>query len=100
MHEEAYRSAGKPSTAAPSCRSLGCNDLRLLSGGLIRHVGVVESVLRGVTLRTEPLRDAVEIKIDHRRREQCQHLADQQAADHGVSERLAKFRASAMAQHQ
>ena len=46
------------------------------------------------------VRELVEIEIDHRRREQGQRLADEQAADHRVAERLADFRAGACAQHQ
>src|SRR3984893_18540953 len=42
----------------------------------------------------------VEIEIHHRRIEQCQRLADDQAADHRIAERLADFRAGAGAEHQ
>ena len=44
--------------------------------------------------------DAVERQIDHRRREQRQHLAHQQAADDADAERMAQFRARAGAEHQ
>src|SRR6266850_7432986 len=46
------------------------------------------------------VRKPVEIEIDHRCREQRQRLADDQAADHGVTERLADFRSGPGAEHQ
>ena len=39
-------------------------------------------------------------EIDHRRREQRQHLADEQAADDGDAERMAQLGAGAGAEHQ
>ena len=48
----------------------------------------------------EPFRKPIEIEIHHRRRKQCQRLADEEAADHGIAERLADLRAGAGAQHQ
>src|SRR5580700_10158412 len=37
-------------------------------------------------LAAQPGLEAIEIEIDHRRREQCQELAQRQAADHGIAE--------------
>src|SRR5580704_1395136 len=51
-------------------------------------------------LAAQPGLEAIEIEIDHRRREQCQELAQRQAADHGVAERMAQFRSRAGAEHQ
>src|ERR1700761_5461112 len=45
-------------------------------------------------------RDAVEPLIDHRRREQRQQLAEQQAADDRDAERMTQFGARASAEHQ
>ena len=50
----------------------------------------------GAALAVEPLLEAVEIEIDHRRRVERQHLAERKPADHGVAERLAQFRAGAV----
>ena len=44
--------------------------------------------------------EPVEIDVDHRRGEQRQQLADQQAADDGDAERMAQLRARAAAEHQ
>ena len=44
--------------------------------------------------------DAVERQVDHRRREQGQHLAHQQAADDADAERMAQLRSRAGAEHQ
>ena len=52
---------------------------------------------RGTRQKT---REPVEVDVDYRRREQRQHLADQQAADHRVAERLADLGARAGAEHQ
>ena len=51
-------------------------------------------------LPRQPRSQAVEHQIDHRRGEQRQHLADDQAADDGDAQRPAQFRAGAVAQHQ
>src|ERR1700691_5530496 len=48
----------------------------------------------------DPVRELVEIEIDDRGREQSQRLADEQAADHRVAERLAQLRAGAVTEHQ
>jgi hypothetical protein len=48
----------------------------------------------------EPVLELTEIDIDHRRREQRQGLADDQAADHGVAERLPNLGAGAGSQHE
>ena len=45
-------------------------------------------------------RQAVEIKVDDRRGEQREHLADDQAADNGDAERLAQFGAGSGTEHQ
>jgi hypothetical protein len=42
----------------------------------------------------------IQVQVDHRCREQCQHLAQNQAPDHRVAERLAQLRAGAVAEHQ
>src|SRR6266404_319267 len=41
-----------------------------------------------------------EREIDHRRGEQCEHLADDEAADDGEAERVAQLRAGSRAEHQ
>src|SRR5580704_1438226 len=51
-------------------------------------------------LAAQPGLEAIEIEIDHRRREQGQELAQRQAADHGIAERVAQFRSRAGAEHQ
>src|SRR4051794_19002489 len=75
-------------------------------------LGSLGSLLDGVPLssgsilggRSSPackrVREPVEIEVHHRRREQRQRLADDQAADHRIAERLADFRSGAGAQHQ
>ena len=68
-------------------------------GGLLDRGLRIQMRIRVRIRRTAPsrkrVREPVEIEIDHRRREQRQRLADDQAADHGVAERLADFRAGA-----
>jgi hypothetical protein len=61
---------------------------------------VGKSVLSGTAAALATIRRCSEIEIDHRRREQRQRLADDQAADHGIAERLAQLRAGAGAEHQ
>jgi hypothetical protein len=43
--------------------------------------------------RRNPALQPIEIEIDHRRGEQREQLAQREAADHGVAERLAQLRA-------
>src|SRR5580704_10395608 len=51
-------------------------------------------------LAAQPGLEAIEVKINHRRREQCQELAQRQSADHGVAERVTQFRSRSGAEHQ
>src|SRR6185312_8989241 len=53
---------------------------------------------RMVGFLAEPAADSVEVVVDHRGREQRQHLRDQQAAADRPAERLAELRAGAMAE--
>jgi hypothetical protein len=55
---------------------------------------------RSVPARGQPSLQAVEIKIDDRRGEQGQKLAQCEAANHRIAEWLAKLRARAGPQHQ
>ena len=48
----------------------------------------------------DPARQLVEIEIDDRRGEQRQRLADDEAADHGITERLPDLRAGPRAKHE
>ena len=55
---------------------------------------------RGLGEGGEEVREAIEIDINHRRREQRERLADKQPTDHGVPERLADFGTVAGAEHE
>src|SRR5206468_4171026 len=66
--------------------SLACNDGRLARASSAHAVA------------SKPRVHAVQIEIDDGRGEERQHLAHQQAAHHGVAERLAQLRAGAVAQ--
>src|SRR6266851_5114757 len=48
----------------------------------------------------QQIAEAGHVAVDDRRREQCQQLRYQEAADDCVTERLANFRADAGAEHQ
>src|SRR5215831_17281030 len=56
--------------------------------------------LRARLVAPEPDLHAVEIKINHRRSVERQELAQREAADHGVAERLAQLRARAVAERE
>jgi hypothetical protein len=53
-----------------------------------------------VPAAAQPSLQAIEIKIDHRGRVEGQELAERQAADRGVAERLAQLRAGAGAERE
>ena len=70
-------------------------------GGGEVHVGARRRPSRSGARRPDSrTRQPVEHQIDHRRGEQRQHLADDQAADDRDAERPAQLRAGAGAQHQ
>src|SRR5438445_13135089 len=48
----------------------------------------------------EPDLHAVEIEVDHRRGVERQQLAQREAADHGVAERLAQLRSGAVTERE
>src|SRR3984893_16770088 len=48
----------------------------------------------------QPDRQAIEIEVNHRRREERQDLAHDEAADDGDAERMTEFRAGAGPEHQ
>src|SRR5262249_51928868 len=83
--------------AACALRSAAC-ELRLSPSLRRDHVQplALAFVFRTRLLAPEPDLHAVEIKIDHRRGVEREQLAQRQAADHGVAERLAQLRSRAL----
>src|SRR5882724_5669795 len=55
---------------------------------------------RGVAAPGKACRQTIEPEIDHRRREQREDLAEQEAANDGDAERMPELRSSPGAQHQ
>src|SRR4029077_4448037 len=83
------KNATAPAAASPKVKSV------VATGRRMKGVdGPISARLAGLALPAGPTRqangDAVEPQIDHRRREQRQHLAHQQAADDGDAERVAQ----------
>src|SRR3982074_1076097 len=72
---------------AANVKSLG----GLLDRALLARGSFLIAISRSPPVRKR-VREPVEIEIHHRRCEQRQRLADDQAADHRVAERLADFR--------
>src|SRR6516165_7875500 len=64
------------------------------------HVQPLTLAVRTRLLAPEPDLHAVEIKIDHRRGVERQQLAQREAADHGVAERLAQLRPGAVTERE
>src|SRR5262245_62678078 len=70
---------------------------RMKSPSLRRdHAQPLALALRTRLVATEPDLHAVEIKINDRRGVKRQQLAQREAADHGVAERLAQLRSGAV----
>src|SRR5258708_1341652 len=90
-------SGGKPGKrhCAVNGESLG----GLLDRGLLARGAFLFAISRPPPIRKR-VRKLVEIEIHYRRCEQRERLADDQAADHRVAERLAGFRSRASTQPQ
>src|ERR1700679_2334465 len=65
----------------------------------VRWRCVIGGAAGGAAAPAHGAREPVEIQVDHGRGEQCQQLADQQAADDRYAQRCAQFRAGAGAKH-
>src|SRR6516164_7551920 len=85
-----------PACALPS----GACEPRLLLSFRRDHVQPLAFAFRTRLVAPEPDLDAVEIKIDHRRGVERKQLAQREAADHGVAERLAQLRSGAVAERE
>src|SRR5579883_2284715 len=67
---------------------------------LLRGLDMERLLAINLALAEKPGLQAVEIEIDNRRRIEGEHLAEREAADHRIAERLAQLRACARAKHQ
>ena len=71
------------------------HDPRAADRASLRRCGFGYAGIAAVLSRQTPAQ-LVEVEVDHRRREQGQHLGDEQAADDRPAERLAELRAGAV----
>ena len=95
-----FENARTPAKAMPSVSSVVATG-RLMNGAeMFIRPALVGSERRRRPAAGQPHRQAIEIEVDDRRREQREHLADDQAADDGDAERLAQFGAGAGTEHQ
>src|SRR6185312_9019279 len=92
------KNATAPAAARPRVSSVVATGRRMkgVDGCIASRPGLVRA--RGPSSETNG--EAIEPEIDHGRGEQCQHLADEQAADDGNAERMAQFRTGAGADHE
>ena len=81
------------SSVVATGRRMKGEDRLMGSGHVLLRGGVVGHEHRAP--RAPVPRQAIEVQVDHRRREERQHLAHQQAADHHEAERLAQLGARA-----
>src|ERR1700737_5383392 len=90
--EPVIRGASARSDGTYETLSFRCVLQRFSLGGAVAS-------LAGRRPARKRVRKPVEIEIHHRRRKQCQRLADEETADHGVAERLGEVRSAAGAPH-
>src|SRR5580692_1267749 len=93
------KNATAPAAASPNVSSVVATGRRMkgVDGSMLMR----PAWLAGTFCATgEPVRQPVEPEIDHRRREQGQELADQEAADDGDAERMPQLRTGAGSDHQ
>ena len=95
-----FENASTPASAMPSVSSVVATGREMKGAEIFIRRGSPPPTGLRRPASGEAHRQPVEVEIDHRRGEQRQHLADDQAADDGEAERLAQLGAGALAQHQ